>query len=110
MTDTILIIGKRLRSYRKALGLSQEELAEKAELHHTYIGQVERGEKNITIGSLEKICSALDLSFSELFDGLGPANKNSSASNEIVQLLYDEMPEKQAILLNILNDIRKYNS
>ena len=61
------VVGQRLRAYRVKQGLTQEELAEKAELHPTYIGQVERGEKNLTITSLEKILNALEVSFSELF-------------------------------------------
>ena len=110
MSDTIQIIGNRLRSYRKAQNLSQEELAEKADLHHTYIGQVERGEKNVTVGSLEKICMALHVSFSELFDGLGPSGADDNTPNELVRFLSEEMPDKQAILLNIMQEIRRYNS
>ena len=48
-------VGKRLRIRRTELGYSQELTSEKAGLHPTYIGQVERGEKNLTIESLEKI-------------------------------------------------------
>ena len=51
MSDIAKIVGKRLRSYRTAQGLSQEKLAERAGLHPTYIGLVERGEKNLTIES-----------------------------------------------------------
>jgi len=51
------IIGERLRAYRIQKGWSQEILAEKAELHHTYIGQLERGEKNATIESIYKVTS-----------------------------------------------------
>lgn len=47
-------IGERLRRKRLDVGYTQEHLAELADLHPTYIGQVERGEKNITIESLEK--------------------------------------------------------
>ena len=49
------IIGDRIRAYRNQKGWSQEYLAEKAEVHHTYIGQLERGEKNATIESISKI-------------------------------------------------------
>lgn len=49
------IIGDRIRAYRNQKGWSQEYLAEKADVHHTYIGQLERGEKNATIESISKI-------------------------------------------------------
>jgi transcriptional regulator with XRE-family HTH domain len=50
--------------------LTQEALAEKAGLHHTYIGQVERGEKNLTLTTLEKILGTLDVSFVALFENI----------------------------------------
>lgn len=65
--------------------LTQEELAERAELHHTYIGQVERGEKNLTLTTLERIVNALDVSYSELFGEIG----GSYDRNSIPALCYD---------------------
>ncbi len=59
-------ISKNIKSYRKAKGLSQEKLAEKCDLHRTYIGAVERAEKNITIKSLVKIANALDINIADL--------------------------------------------
>lgn len=61
-------IGCRLRRYRQERGYSQEALAELAGLHPTYIGQVERGEKNVTIDSLAKISGALGVPLSQLFE------------------------------------------
>ena len=64
-------IGQRIRNYRLQNKLSQEELAERAGCHHTYIGQIERGEKNASIESIDKIASALGISLSKLFEFLG---------------------------------------
>ena len=68
--DILKDFGKIVAEKRKAIGISQEELAHKAELHRTYIGMVERGEKNITIKSIFKLSSALDCSIEELVKGL----------------------------------------
>ena len=60
MTITILF-GKNVRKFRLSQGLSQDALAEKAGLHRTYIGAVERGELNITLINAEKIANALGI-------------------------------------------------
>jgi transcriptional regulator with XRE-family HTH domain len=64
----LTIFGNRVRKERLKLGISQEELAARAGLHRTYIGMIERGEKNITIINIEKIAKALDITISELTD------------------------------------------
>ena len=61
------IFSNNVRKYRIKQNLSQEELTEKAGLHRTYIGSVERGERNITINAMEKICIALEMSIIDLF-------------------------------------------
>lgn len=69
-TDNPLLttwVGARIRHYRKLKGLSQEELAEVANLHRTYIGSCERGERNITIVNLAVICEKLDVSLHDFF-------------------------------------------
>ncbi|MFM7857995.1 MAG: helix-turn-helix domain-containing protein, partial [Flammeovirgaceae bacterium] len=59
-TKKVLIrFGEKVRELRKAKGLSQEELSFKADLHRTYIGMIERAEKNITLTNIEKIAKAL---------------------------------------------------
>lgn len=59
-------LGQRIRSFRKQKGFSQEELAEITGLHRTYIGGVERGERNISIINLSAIARALDIPLSVL--------------------------------------------
>lgn len=64
---TILLkFGQKVREERLKQGLSQEALAAKAGVHRTYIGMIERGEKNITLVNIEKIAKALGISISEL--------------------------------------------
>lgn len=58
--------GERVREERLKQGLSQEALAEKADVHRTYIGMIERAEKNITLVNIEKISKALKIPIHEL--------------------------------------------
>lgn len=62
-------LGKRVRDMRSKRSMSQEELAELAGVHRTYIGMIERGEKNVTVLSASKIAFALGVTISELFEG-----------------------------------------
>jgi transcriptional regulator with XRE-family HTH domain len=68
MKKMILIkFGQKVRNERMKLGLSQEELASRAEVHRTYIGMIERAEKNITLENIEKVCKALNLKLGDFF-------------------------------------------
>lgn len=64
--------GDRVREIRKQKDISQEELAHRADLHRTYIGMIERAEKNITLLNIEKIANALEVSIKDLFDDTRP--------------------------------------
>ena len=61
-------VGIRIKSIRKELKITQEKLAERADLDTTYISEVENGKRNITIVSLQKILVALDQTFVSFFD------------------------------------------
>ncbi len=65
--NILIKFGERVREIRKEKELSQEELAHKADLHRTYIGMIERAEKNITLLNIEKIATALEVNIKELF-------------------------------------------
>jgi transcriptional regulator with XRE-family HTH domain len=64
------IFGEQVRKLRKARGLSQEELAELAELHRNYIGGIERGERNVALLNMVRLAKALGVSLSELLEGI----------------------------------------
>ncbi len=107
MSNLSTQIGQRIRSYRLKIGFNQEELAEKCGLHPTYIGQVERGEKNATIESISKIAAGLSLPLSTLFeniDGIAESQKENFPA-----LAYDLMlslpKEQQEKLFNIIQMI-----
>ncbi len=66
--EILVKFGQRVREIRKEKNLSQEDLSYKADLHRTYIGMIERAEKNITLVNIEKIAKALNVDLIELFN------------------------------------------
>ena len=109
-SDIAEVIGQRLRARRLQLGYSQEFTSEKADLHPTYIGQVERGEKNLTIGSLEKICIALDLPMEELFANIVEATSHKRPAQECYDLIVSQPIRDQKKLCVLIENIIKYTN
>ena len=66
-TDIRVRFGRRLRELRQGRGLSQEDLADRAELHRTYVSSVERGERNVALVNLERLAKALNVHIRDLF-------------------------------------------
>lgn len=106
MSKLSIEIGQRIRNYRNQQQLSQEELAERCGLHPTYIGQVERGEKNATLESISKIAFGLSLSLSTLFENIEDhqdesSNNYPSMAYDLVQSVAETVQEK---LVNIIRN------
>ena len=111
MSEIAKAIGQRIRNYRTARGLSQEKLADLCGCHPTYIVQLERGEKNATIESIDKIATALDVSLSKLFDKLGGRDDGSrDIPLECYEFLSAKTKEEQEQLYRILLEMDKYKS
>ena len=93
-------LGEQLRALRQDRALSQEQVANIADITPAYLGQVERGKKNITVHTLDKICNALNISLSEFFGTVKEQDKSiDEISNQILhQLIGKSDSEKQAIL------------
>ena len=68
MNSMLKIIGINIRKYREAKSITQEKLSKICGLHRNYIGSVEKGERNISIKSLEKIADGLNVTISKLFE------------------------------------------
>ena len=105
MSEIAKIIGQRIRQRRKELNYSQEYTSERADLHPTYIGQVERGEKNATIESIEKICLALDLPMEDLFQNIHPLPSTAACAKRTYNLLVTLTPEEQKALHVIIENM-----
>ena len=71
-TNHILLkkFGERVQSLRNQAGISQEKLAELAEMHRTYISGIERGERNVSLINIMRLASALGVSISKLMEGI----------------------------------------
>jgi transcriptional regulator with XRE-family HTH domain len=70
MQDVRIRFGKVLRERRRKLGVSQEAFADLCGLDRTYVGGIERGERNVALVNIEKLAKALKISLSELFRGV----------------------------------------
>ena len=64
--ERMIAFGKRVREVRKSKGISQERLAEMAGIDRSYMGNIERGEKNITLKKAYEVCDALDINIQDL--------------------------------------------
>jgi CheY-like chemotaxis protein len=89
-------LGVAIRSQRISLGISQEELAHRAGLHRTYVSDLERGARNPSIESIEKLADALEVSVSKLFESAG----NGTSSGQTVEILLVE-DDQQDIELTV---------
>lgn len=108
MNNLAKLIGQRIRNYRTAQKLSQEELGEMAGCHPTYVGQIERGEKNATLESIEKIASALNVSLSQLFEKLGEGEKKDSVPLKCYEFVAEKSPAEQEQLYRMLLAMDEY--
>lgn len=67
-TSLAVLFGKRIQQIRKEMKLSQREFGQLIGCHRTYVGQIERAEKNVTLKTIEQICSLLNIDVNDLFD------------------------------------------
>lgn len=100
-------IGKRIRYYRKEKDITQEKLAELCNLHPTYIGQLERGEKNATLESIYRIAQGLGVSMGRLFENIELLDDYShniplDIYHRLSMLPHDKQQKVQNILAEII--------
>ncbi len=111
MSQISKVVGHRIRNYRLQMGLSQEELAEKAGCHPTYVSQIERGEKNATIESIEKLSTALCIPMSKLFEFLGGSREDDRDYPFLCHELVSSLKrEEQKELYEIIQMIQRYKN
>ena len=80
--DLKVLLGAAIKAQRAALGISQEELAYRASLHRTYVSDVERSARNLSLESVEKLARALELSVPMLFQRASSRQRNEAAGRD----------------------------
>ena len=103
--------GASVRAHRLRLGLSQERLAERAGLHRTYVTDVERGARNISLESISRLAGALELPVSSLFAAPGPADRlaRHAGTAQAHILLVEDDPREAADAMQALREARLAN-
>jgi len=105
----LAIIGQRIRQARKKLGLTQEQLGERTDLHYSYIGQVERGSKTPSIQTLNKIASALNTSMDYILEAQEDYSPHldNILEKELLNLVRDRNQEDLELIINLTRSIFK---
>ena len=102
-------VGSRVRYYRKQKNISQEKLAELCSLHPTYIGQVERGEKNASIESIYKISCGLGIPVSRLFEKMDGNLTSNSLPNRAYSLMMTMDQAHQELMLSLMETALRFS-
>ncbi|AKG36830.1 helix-turn-helix domain-containing protein [Paenibacillus durus] len=97
-------VGNRIRELRKAKGWTQEQLAEAASLHYSYIGGVERGDRNISLETLEKIIAAFQVPAIEIFR-FEENTDHRKALDEHMTLISSRSAEEIAAITKITREV-----
>jgi len=106
--DVLKLVGHRVRDLRKERGWSQEVLGEKGGFHYSYIGQIERGEKNVSLLNLVKIADALSVNVTQLFAYLDDEEKYTESEadlQEIVRTLRTKKPHQVRLARNVVREL-----
>lgn len=94
MDQLVNIVGANIKEIRKHKKMTQEELAEKCGLQTSYLAGVERGDRNITLQTLEKITNGLDVTAKELFELKTPIKSLSLETEQLIYLFTEQLKEK----------------
>lgn len=106
-TDVKMLVGRRIKSLRKASRLTQEQLAERANLHAKYVSSLECGRENPTLDVFLKISSALGLEVADIFSFEHEIEDARQIRKAITALLTDTDPERLRMVFKIVKAVLK---
>lgn len=105
MNDIIKLVGERIRNLRNDRKWSQEELAHRATIHRSHLGEIERGETSVTVESVKKIADAFEIPLEDVFRHLQPSFENKY--NETLNLLMNKInslsKDNQKVMLDFMD-------
>ncbi|MDE3243869.1 MAG: helix-turn-helix transcriptional regulator [Nitrospirota bacterium] len=104
--DTRTQLGRRIRDLRKKRGLTQERLAEAASVDVKYLGSIERGKENPTIGTLEKLAVTLSVTVQQVLDCEHEVTGKRVLQRRITQALHDCDERELQIILRLVHSIK----
>lgn len=107
LSDFLKLVGEKIRIIRKVQGLTQEELAERSNLQDSYIGGIERGERNVSLLTLEKIIKGLNVSPESLFKFENNDVNNYNEKNNIIEIYKSFLSERDEEELKVIHKITK---
>lgn len=110
MAEIKKLIGDRIRDLRKKKGLAQEKLGSKAKLHYTYIGGIERGEKNVSIITLSKIAKGLGTTVNEIFNIPKDIKDPDKLRVSLLKEIDKSDPEIVRLVLNLTRELNRLKS
>lgn len=108
MKDVLSLLGWRIRELRLKAGLTQEQLAERADLHPTYLGGVERGERNLSLKNLDKLARALQMPLRSLLDFKN--QQNPQAVDGVKNLIVGKNPRMEVFFAAFCGNCKYLNS
>lgn len=94
--NPLQLLGDRIREARKAAGLSQEQAALQSDIDRSFMGQVERGQRNVSISTLLRLARVLDVNLGALCDGLGGVGLRLTETVTPYRTSRDERPARRA--------------
>ncbi len=104
------LVGEQIRYLRKEKGLSQEGLGWKSDLHYTYIGAIERGEKNWSIDTLCKIAKGLEVGINDLFTFPAPMQNSNKSKSSLIKEIKKCSPEVLKHITDLIKALEKQSA
>ncbi|MBL8024062.1 MAG: helix-turn-helix transcriptional regulator [Elusimicrobia bacterium] len=104
-------LGARIRALRKRHGLTQEEMAEKCDLHWTYIGGLERGERNPTLTTMQRVAAGLSVGLNQLIDARSfprPQSDEESKEARLLRLIRKKGGDSVELATKVIREVVRW--